>query len=140
MSNEELNKIANAYMQVWTVSEENRLDQFADKDLEVSYSHFNKTYKDIEECKSVLKMTHNFFPDLKIHIKNSLPNSDNNTVTVMWQYEGTHLHGNLFGAEASGKKVAVSGITILFIENGLVKVETGIVDNLSLLMQLGVLR
>tara|TARA_B100001057_G_C22572364_1_gene841678 strand:+ start:366 stop:509 length:144 start_codon:yes stop_codon:yes gene_type:complete len=34
-------------------------------------------------------------------------------------------------------EVSVCGITALEIDNGLVKIEKGIVDNLSLIMQLG---
>jgi hypothetical protein len=42
--------------------------------------------------------------------------------------------------ESSDKKISVSGITILKIKNGLVTKEKGIVDNLSLIMQLGALK
>lgn len=140
MKTEELDQIANAYMQVWTAGQEDLLFQFAHKDLEVHYSHFNKTYKGIEAYRSVLEMTHKFFPDLNIRIKDILSNENNNTVTIFWEYEGTHVAGNLFGAEPSGRKVRVSGITVLFIEDGFVKDERGIVDNLSLLMQLGVVQ
>ncbi|NBC64512.1 MAG: hypothetical protein GVY07_02460 [Bacteroidetes bacterium] len=56
-----------------------------------------------------------------------------------WHYSGTHENGNLFGVESSGKKVTVKGMTLLKFQNGKIVEEKGIVDNLSLMMQLGVM-
>lgn len=82
-------------------------------------------------------MTYDYFPDLEITLERVIPHSKENCVTVLWQYTGTHKNGNLFGVEPSGKKVTVHGMTLLEIENGVVKSERGVVDNLSLVMQLG---
>jgi len=124
-------------MQVWSAGKENLLDEFAAKDLKVNYTHFEKTYSGISEYKAMLKQTHVFFPDLKITLKETIPNENGDGITIFWEYNGTHKNGNLFGGESSGKKVNVSGITLLQIQNGKVKEEKGIVDNLSLMMQLG---
>lgn len=126
-------------MQIWSVGNEHLLDKFADENLVAEYTHFERAYQGILEYKSMLKMTYGFFPDLKIHLKNLIPNQTNNSVTVFWEYSGTHKNGNLFGIESSNKEVNVNGITLLEVKNGLVVKEKGIVDNLSLIMQLGVL-
>jgi predicted ester cyclase len=137
MSNNKLIKIATEYMQVWNSGKENILEKFAHRDLDVYYTHFEKSYHGIPEYKSMLKMTYGYFPDLSITLDKVVPNNNGNSVTVLWKYDGTHKNGNLFGVESSGKKVSVKGMTLLEIENGLVKKESGIVDNLSLIMQLG---
>lgn len=139
MENNELEKLATNYMQIWSVGNEHLLDKFADENLVAEYTHFERAYQGILEYKSMLKMTYDFFPDLKIHLKNLIPNQTNNSVTVFWEYSGTHKNGNLFGIESSNKEVNVNGITLLEVKNGLVVKEKGIVDNLSLIMQLGVL-
>ncbi len=138
MKKSDLSSIASEYMKIWNAGNENVLDTFAAKDLEVKYTHFEKTYIGIPEYKSILKMTYGFFPDLKIILKQILPAENESIATVVWEYNGTHKNGNLFGAEPSGKRVTVTGITILEIEHGLVKKEPGIVDNLGLAMQLGI--
>jgi predicted ester cyclase len=55
---------------------------------------------------------------------------------VRWTYQATHQHGELLGVEPTGKIVHVSGITIYQIRDGRVQREDGVVDNLSLLLQL----
>lgn len=139
MKNSELKKLATDYMKIWSVGNENLLDNFADKKLIVDYTHFQRPYEGILDYKLMLRMTYYYFPDLKINLKNIIPNQTNKSVTVFWEYIGTHKNGNLFGIESSNKKVKVKGITSLEIDNGLVVKEKGIVDNLSLLIQLGAL-
>ena len=140
MGQSELTKIATEYMQIWSAGNEDKLDQFADEKIVADYTHLEKPYKGISDYKSMLKMTYNFFPDLKILLKRVVPNENEGNVTIVWKYEGTHKNGNLFGVESSGKKVSVDGMTILKIDKELVTKENGIVDNLSLIMQIGALK
>lgn len=139
MTDNELTKTAAEYMSVWNAGNEHLLDKLADGDLVVDYTHFEKPYKGISEYKSVLKMTHNYFPDLKIDLDKIIPNEKEGTALILWNYNGTHKNGNLFGVEPSGKHISVKGMTLLEILNGKVKKDSGIVDNLSLLRQLGAL-
>lgn len=139
MDKAKLKNIATEYMHIWSAENADLLDKYADENIAVDYTHFEKAYEGISNYKSMLEMTYGFFPDLKITIKNLIPNEAEQMVTVEWQYDGTHKNGNLFGVESSGKKISVSGITILEIKNGLVTKEKGIVDNLSMIMQLGAL-
>lgn len=139
MERNELKQIAWDYMQIWSAGKENLLDEFADENLKVDYTHFEKTYNNIPDYKAMLKQTHEFFPDLQITLNEVIPNENLNSATVFWEYKGTHENGNLFGIESSGKFVSISGITLLQFQGGKVKAEKGIVDNLNLLMQLGAL-
>lgn len=137
MHTKEIKKLSSSYMKVWNAGEEDLLDEFADKDLKVDYTHFEKTYNGVSEYKAILKQTHTFFPDLEITLEEIIPNENGHSATIIWEYNGTHEDGNLFGVESSGKKVTVRGITLLKFHKGKVKEEKGIVDNLSLMMQLG---
>ncbi len=139
MKNNDLEYLATNYMQIWSVGNENILDKYADEKLIVDYTHFERPYIGISEYKLMLKVTYDYFPDLKIYLRNLIPNQTNESVTVFWEYSGTHKNGNLFGVESSNRKVKVKGITLLETDSGLVVKEKGIVDNLSLLRQLGVL-
>lgn len=137
MNAQEIKELSSSYMEIWNAGKEDLLNEFADDDLEVNYTHFEKTYNSISEYKAMLKETHEFFPDLKITLKEIIPGENGRSATISWEYNGTHKNGNLFGVESSGKKVAVQGMTLLRFQNGKVIEEKGIVDNLSLMMQLG---
>lgn len=130
-------ELAHAYMQLWNAGGVMTLEEYADPGLEVDYTHFGDTYKGIAEYTEMLHKTYEYFPDLRIDIQNIIVSDD--TATVQWQYTGTHQSGNLFGKEPTGKQVTVPGITILWFKGDKVIRESGIVDNLSLVMQLGVL-
>ena len=138
MSAEEIKNLATDYMQIWSAGNEGLLDRLADSRLIAQYTHFEKAYQGLSAYKSMLKMTYHFFPDLQVTIKNIIPNEQENNATIFWKYQGTHKNGNLFGVESSGREVSVDGMTLLQMENGVVSKEEGIVDNLSLIMQLGV--
>ena len=140
MNKNELKNIAAEYMQIWSAGNADLLDKYADENILADYTHFENPYKGTADYKSMLEMTYDFFPDLKITIEKLIANEGEEKVTVEWKYDGTHKNGNLFGVESSGKKISVSGITVLEIKNGLVKKEKGIVDNLSLIMQLGAMQ
>lgn len=125
-------------MQIWNAGNDGLLSDFASNDLEVEYTHFPKTYHGIEEYRQVLKQTYMSFPNIKIFI-NEVQVFENK-VLVKWTYTGSHLNGTLFGVEPAGKKVKVSGLSILDVFNGKVVREYGIVDNLTLVLQLGALK
>ena len=137
MNAQEIKELSSSYMEIWNAGEEDLLNEFADDDLTVNYTHFEKTYNSISEYQTMLKQTHTFFPDLEITLKQIIPSDNKRSATISWEYRGTHENGNLFGVESSGKNVTVQGMTVLTFQNGKVVEEKGIVDNLSLMMQLG---
>jgi len=131
----ELEKIARNYMSIWNYNNQEKLDDFADKNLVVDYSHFPHPIIGINNYKNTLEETYSYFPDIAIELKEIIIAENEKKVTVLWKYKGTHKKGEIFGIKASNKKVEVNGITILNIENNKVKLEKGIVDNMSLLEQ-----
>jgi steroid delta-isomerase-like uncharacterized protein len=138
MEKKEIIDIANKYMQIWNAGNDGLLLDFASNDLEVEYTHFQKTYQGVEEYRQVLNQTYMSFPDLKIFIDEV--QVFENKALVKWTYTGSHLNGILFGVEPAGKKVKVSGLSTLDVFNGKVVREYGIVDNLALVLQIGALK
>lgn len=63
--------------------------------------------------------------------------TDRNQAFVRWTYRGTFQNGEMFGVTATGQSVEVTGMTIHQIEDGTVRREEGVVDNLTLMQQLG---
>lgn len=131
-----LKKLAKNYMQIWNVESEGLLDIYADNDLQVEYTHYGKTYVGIAENKTMLQTTYRFFPDMKVHIDQTIVSKKTGKVTLFWSYSGTHQEGELFGFAPSGKPVTVNAMTVLTIDKKRVVHEKGLVDNMSLLMQL----
>lgn len=122
-------------MQIWNADSEGLLDMYADDTLTVEYTHTEKI-NGIESYKKYLQFTYRTFPDIKIYISEIMPNKKENTATVFWYYKGTHQNNRLFGVEPVAKPVVVNAMTLLKFSDKKVIAEKGIIDNLSLLMQL----
>lgn len=124
-----------SYMQVWTVGQAHQLKDLAAEDLMVNYSHFPEPYTSRASFQAMLEQTHSMFPDLKLYVDELIEAKEKHT--VKWHYEGHFKEGELFGVQADNQAVFVQGISVLQIEDGLVIKEEGMVDNLSLAMQIG---
>lgn len=122
-------------MQIWNADSEGLLDIYADEELMVEYTHLQKI-EGIEAYKKVLQSTYHSFPDMQMKIDEIIVNKKDNSATVFWSYTATHQNDKIFGVEPSGKKIMLNGMTYLKFENNKVIHEKGILDNLSLLMQL----
>jgi steroid delta-isomerase-like uncharacterized protein len=137
MSNEDVRGIAERFIHAWSTGNSGIIDELASPDLRVMYTHFPQPYEGPAGFKQLLAQTFAAFPDMNITVEEVIPAG--NRAVVRWFYNATHQDGEIFGVEASGKEVRVSGITVYEIMNGKVVRENGIVDNLSLAMQLGAL-
>lgn len=130
-----LKRLADNYMQIWNANSEGLLDIYASPDLVVEYTHINPI-KGVEDYKKFLQNTYQTFPDLKVNIMDIYPDKKQGNITVFWNYSGTHKKHPLFGVMPTGKKIAVNGMSFLQIKDKKVVLERGMIDNLSLLMQL----
>ena len=61
-----------------------------------------------------------------------------NTVIKQWTFKGKHT-GDLFGIPATGKNIALQGVSIAQIVNGKIASDTDFADDLGLMTTLGVL-
>lgn len=127
--------IAHRFIQAWNAGGSAIVDRLASSDLVVYYSHFPEPVKGTAAFKEILAQTYHHFPDIAIEVEGIVVEGDR--AVVNWTYRATHQQGEVFGVSASGRKVRVSGITRFRIENGKVIKEEGIVDNFSLMLQLG---
>ena len=134
-STSETRTIARRFIQAWNAGRHQIVDELAAPDLTVSYTHFPQAFEGPESFKAMLSQTHRFFPDLAIEVHDVVAEDDR--AAVRWTYRGTFREGEMFGVEAAGQPVEVTGVTIYRIADGKVKSERGIVDNLALMMQLG---
>ena len=73
------------------------------------------------------------FPDLQIEIENSLADEDD--VAVRWHATGTHT-GEGFGVPASGRRIALRGVTWIEIRDGRMVEGWDFWDSAALLAQL----
>jgi steroid delta-isomerase-like uncharacterized protein len=103
-------------------------------DIAVHYSHFPEPVRGRQGFKQILAQTFASFPDMKISAEELIAEGDK--VMVRWTYRATH-QVEVFGLPPTGQPVQVSGITVYRIAGGRVVEERGVVDNFSLMQQLG---
>lgn len=90
----------------------------------------------VEGFRNVLEMFRKAFPDLHITIQDMF--SSNDRVTTRFVINATH-EGDLMGIPGTGKKIEVSGISIIRLEHGKIVEEWIEEDGLGLMRQLGIL-
>jgi steroid delta-isomerase-like uncharacterized protein len=135
MSSAKTEDLARQFIQAWNAGHLHVIDKLAGDNLSVSYTHFPEPFHGPKEFKEMLAQTHRYFPDLTIEINEVV--ADRDRAVVHWRYRGTFQEGEMFGVEASGQSVEVSGMTKYHVANGKIQREQGIVDNFGLMMQLG---
>jgi steroid delta-isomerase-like uncharacterized protein len=136
-SRSDVTAIARRFIQAWNAGQRQVVDELAAPDLTVSYTHYPEPYHGPEAFKAMLKKTHRYFPDLTIDVHDVI--ADGTQAVVHWTYRGTFQNGEMFGVSASGQSIEVTGVTIYEIEDGAVQREEGVVDNLALMQQLGMM-
>ena len=89
-----------------------------------------------EGFKQLIGMYLSAFPDMVLTIDDLIAEGDK--VVTQWTGRGTHL-GELSGVAASGRPVAVPGITISRIVNGRIAEDHEVFDNLGMFQLIGTL-
>lgn len=79
-------------------------------------------------------MFHTAFPDLRLLVNDMLAEEDR--VAVRWTAEGTH-NGELAGIAPTGRRIKLTGMTILRIEGGRIAESWTELDMLGLLQEIG---
>jgi steroid delta-isomerase-like uncharacterized protein len=88
-----------------------------------------------EGFKELIQMYRAAFSDLRFDIEQQI--SDGDLVVTRWKSSGTH-DGELAGMPATGRRTALTGITIDRIADGMIAESWTQWDNLGLMQQLGV--
>lgn len=76
------------------------------------------------------------FPDMHLQVEDTV--IDGNKLATRWSARGTHK-GDLMGIPPTGKEVSITGIAIDRFENGQSVEHWEIIDQMSLMQQLGVI-
>ncbi len=88
-----------------------------------------------EGWKQLAAMFRAAFPDMHLHIKDEIAEGDQ--ITIRFTAHGTH-RGELMGIPATGKEVAVGGISIARIAGGKITERWEEFDMMGMMVQLGV--
>ena len=89
----------------------------------------------LEGLKDILRVLRAAFPDINFSIKEQI--AEGNKVASRFEWTGTHQQA-FMGVPATGRQVRVWGIVIDRLEDGRIRDTRIIMDNLGLMMQLGV--
>jgi steroid delta-isomerase-like uncharacterized protein len=76
------------------------------------------------------------FPDLQVQVERMIAEGD--TVVAEWTLRGTH-QGVLLGIPATGRSIAVSGVSIIRFRDGVPTADSRVWDYAGLLRQIGLL-
>jgi steroid delta-isomerase-like uncharacterized protein len=100
-----------------------------------TYTLGTQPVRDRKGLADFLATVHTAFPDWRVQIVDIIPGAQ--SAAIRWQGEVTHA-GPFHGIAPTGRRVAVSGINIYHIENGLIIAEWEQMDSLGMLRQMGV--
>jgi steroid delta-isomerase-like uncharacterized protein len=128
--------IVRRFVEAWNADAQHIVDDLAAPDLVVSYTHWSAPAQGPEAFKEILTQSYAVFPDMRIQVHDVL--AEGNRVMVRWSFTGTHQQGEMFGKPPTGKPVDVPGISIYRIAGDKVLEESGVVDNFTMMRQLGV--
>ena len=90
-----------------------------------------------EGFKNIIGMFRGALPGLEMSIQDEIYSGDR--VVHSWKIQGEHTGTPLFGVEADGKEITLTGITIVRIEDGKIAERWTQLDQLGLMQQLGLI-
>lgn len=99
-----------------------------------SYKSPNESMVGIEDLSAFVVAFRTAFPDLLIQVDDQI--AEREQVCTRITVTGTHC-GDFLGAAATGNKVNLQGVVVSRLENGLIVEEWELLDQLTLLQQLG---
>jgi steroid delta-isomerase-like uncharacterized protein len=89
-----------------------------------------------EGVKFLIGMMHAAFPDFKASIKDLIAEDDRIVIRMTWT--GTH-EGEFMGIPPTGNRISIGVYDILRIIDGMVVEHWGLMDNMAMMQQLGVM-
>mgnify|MGYP001477570486 FL=1 len=137
MDNTESNRQAAAdfFRLIWNEKDESAIDRFIAIDAAGNDPKFGVGR---ESFRQQWRQWHAAFPDLHFDVREILV--EGNRVVTRWHLTGTHSGADFQGIKASGKKVAVDGVSIDTIKDGVVLDGFDAWDALGFRQQLGAIK
>ena len=88
----------------------------------------------VEPYRQVVRMYRTAFPDVRLTIEDMIGEGD--VVSTRWSVTGTH-QGVLLGVKATGKRIALTGVTMTRLQAGKIQEDWVAWDLAGLMRQLG---
>ena len=101
------------------------------------YESPTETMEGIADLKAFAQAFRSAFPDLHISIDDQI--AEGEKVSTRISMTGTH-RGDFLGLPATDRKVELQGVVLSRLEEGLIKNEWELLDQLALLQQLGIVQ
>jgi steroid delta-isomerase-like uncharacterized protein len=112
---EENKAAARRFFEIWEAGDLDALDEVVAPDS-VDHDPYNPYGQEgLEGAKKTIAMYREAFPDTQFEIEDQIAAGDK--VVTRWTATGTH-EGELMGAQPTGKKATITGITIDRIQDG----------------------
>lgn len=136
MNNEQL--VRTAFETIWNRGEVSRVHEFYTEDFQAHYPPVGPSWGEGPDgVKDLVTLIRTAFPDYNETIEDLISSGDR--VVARMRNRGTHK-GPLPLAPATGKSFEVDDIAICRIESGKIAEQWGATDQLSLLVQLGLVQ
>ena len=113
-----------------------KLDQYSESHAPGFVAHGADHDFTLEEDMNFAREERKALPDMRITVKQMVAEGDR--VAVFWTAAGTNTQAGA-GLPATGKKIAVTGMTLFRFQNGKISEEWGVWDKLSALKQAGLI-
>jgi steroid delta-isomerase-like uncharacterized protein len=111
------------------------IDELVASDYELHVPNAPKEFRGPEGFKEFVQMYRTAFPDLTLSVEDRVVEGDK--IADRMVSRGTH-EGELMSIEPTGKETEMMSMVIHHLEDGKVVADDGLLDNLGLLQQLGV--
>ena len=130
---QDLQKLAEDYIRVWDVRAPHGLaDRLFDPGV-IDHSLQPGQGTGLEGIKQIIAVYHAVFPDLRVRTNDVVVSGDR--VAVRWSATGTH-EGDQLGVPVTHRRVRLTGIDILRIDNGRIVERWGETNGLEMMQQL----
>jgi predicted ester cyclase len=127
---------ASAVFDVWSTGDTGRLDQLVAPDVVHHDRYDPHADEGLDGMRRTIELNRSAFPDMRLTVEDQVAEGDK--VVTRWRAEMTHT-GRLGGAEPTGRRVTITGITIDRFENGKIVEAWRSMDTLALLQGIGAL-
>lgn len=128
-------RITDLVLRFWNTGNAEIARQLYSEHAERTDPNGREPRRGVNEIANFVAEVRTAFPDFRLEIKESVAEGDH--IASHWKVTGTQK-GEFQGVPASGKRVELSGITLLRLRDGKVVSEHVYFDRLAMLEQLGV--
>ena len=129
-----LETVARAFFQsIWNDGDESAIDRFIAEDAAGNDPQFGVGREDFRRQ---WRQWRTAFPDIHFSVEEVVADPETSTVATRWVLTGTHS-AEFWGAEATGEKISVAGVSIDRIADGMVVSGFDAWDTAVLMRQIG---